>query len=129
VINALTMRKTYLLCQSMATVWGSAVAEYNVAGPQPADHHYSPYSEWTLPNRVFLGDTHCHTSCPAGAGMVGTTLGPDAANRVANGETLTSSTGLPVRPGARDRLGHRRAAPLVRVAPADGSRRRDGHER
>jgi hypothetical protein len=64
---------------------------------QPGARQYSPYPKQTFPNRVFFGDTHCHTSYSADAGMVGNTLGPDEAYRFAKGETVTSSTGLPTR--------------------------------
>ncbi len=75
----------------------SALAYDDAPGTLPGDRGYSPYPEQTFPNRVFFGDTHCHTSYSADAGMVGNTLGPDAAYRFAKGETVTSSTGLPAR--------------------------------
>lgn len=78
------------------TLGGTALA-YDAPGALPGDRQYSPYPEPTFPNRVFFGDTHCHTSYPADAGMIGNRLGPDAAYRFAKGETVTSSTGLPAR--------------------------------
>jgi hypothetical protein len=73
------------------------IAQEDVPGTQPDDRSYSPYPEQNFPNQVFFGDTHLHTSYSADAGMVGNTLGPDAAFRFAKGETVTSSTGVPAR--------------------------------
>lgn len=64
---------------------------------QPEDREYSRYPAQTFPNQVFFGDTHCHTSYSADAGMIGNTLGPEEAYRFAKGETVTSSTGVKAR--------------------------------
>ena len=64
---------------------------------QPGNRQYSPYPEQNYPNWVFFGDTHCHTTYSADAGMVGNRLGLDETYRFAKGETVTSSTGLPTR--------------------------------
>jgi hypothetical protein len=64
---------------------------------QPGKRTYSPYPAQDFPNRVFFGDTHLHSSYSTDAGMLGNSLGPDAAFRFARGETVTSSTGLPAR--------------------------------
>lgn len=58
---------------------------------------YSPYLDYTYPDRVFFGDTHVHTSYSTDAGMVGNVLGPDEAYRFAKGEIVTSSTGVRAR--------------------------------
>ena len=58
---------------------------------------YSPYLNYTYPDRVFLGDNHVHTSFSTDAGMVGNVLGPDEAYRYAKGEILTSSAGVRTR--------------------------------
>ena len=76
---------------------GFALAQDHVPATQPGDRNYSPYPEQTFPNRVLFGDTHTHTSYSADAGMIGNTLGPDAAYRFAKGEVVTSSTGIPTR--------------------------------
>lgn len=68
------------------------------AKPDPnAAPAYSPYAGEHHPSRVFWGDTHLHTSYSVDAGMVGCTVGPDDAYRLARGETVVSSTGQPVR--------------------------------
>ena len=65
-----------------------------VKGNEP---DYSPYVDRNIPDRVFFGDTHHHTSNSPDAGLVGNTLGPDMAYRFARGEEITSSTGLRVK--------------------------------
>ncbi|MEE8525519.1 MAG: DUF3604 domain-containing protein, partial [Thermoanaerobaculia bacterium] len=66
----------------------------DVKGDEP---DYSPYVDRNIPDRVFFGDTHHHTSNSPDAGLVGNTLGPDMAYRFARGEEVTSSTGLRVK--------------------------------
>jgi len=70
-------------------------------GPTNDDHlgekEYSPYLNVGYPQHVFWGDTHLHTSLSTDAGMLGNSLGPDAAYRFARGETVTSSTGVRAR--------------------------------
>ena len=48
------------------------------------------------PVEVLWGDTHLHTELSADGYMSGTRLGPEEAYRFAQGETVTSTTGLPV---------------------------------
>jgi hypothetical protein len=62
--------------------------------PQEGTRTYSPYPAKTFPNRVYFGDTHLHTSYSTDAGMVGNTLGPEAAYRFARGEEVIQSHGL-----------------------------------
>ena len=64
---------------------------------KPPKPEYSPYLEHNYPDRVFLGDTHLHTSYSTDAGMLGNRLGPDEAYRFARGEEVTSSTGVRAR--------------------------------
>jgi len=64
---------------------------------KPPKKEYSPYVEDHFPNRVFFGDTHLHTSWSTDAGMIGATLGPDAAYRVSRGEEVTSYSGWKVK--------------------------------
>ena len=73
------------------------LAQEDAPSTQPGDRAYSPYPEQDFPNQAFFGDTHLHTSYSADAGMIGNTLGPDAAYRFAKGEVVTSSTGVRAR--------------------------------
>ncbi len=75
----------------------AAPAQEDAPSTQPGARTYSRYPEQTFPNRVFFGDMHLHTSYSTDAGMIGNTLGPEEAYRFARGETVTSSTGLPVK--------------------------------
>ncbi len=52
----------------------------DVPGDEP---DYSPYVDRNIPGRVFWGDTHHHTTNSPDAGLVGNTLGPAEAYRVA----------------------------------------------
>lgn len=67
------------------------ITKDDVKGDEP---DYSPYVDRNIPNRVYWGDTHHHTSYSPDAGLVGNTLGPEDAYRFARGEEVTSSTGL-----------------------------------
>jgi len=58
---------------------------------------YSPYAGGAVPNRVFWGDTHLHTSYSMDAGAFGARLGPEDAYRFARGEEVESSTAGRVR--------------------------------
>ncbi|MEM9174347.1 MAG: DUF3604 domain-containing protein [Myxococcota bacterium] len=58
---------------------------------------YSPYADRAIPDRVFFGDTHLHTSSSPDAYLFGVQLSPDEAFRFAKGERVTSTHGLPVR--------------------------------
>jgi len=60
---------------------------------------YSPYAKRSFPSNVYWGDTHLHTGLSLDAGVFGNTLRPDDAYRLARGEEITSSTGLPVKLG------------------------------
>ena len=58
---------------------------------------YAPYVGRNYPTRPLFGDTHLHTELSMDAGAFGNRLGMDEAYRFARGETVTSSTGQPVR--------------------------------
>ena len=60
---------------------------------------YSPYAKRSFPGNVYWGDTHVHTGLSLDAGVFGNTLRPEDAYKLARGEEITSSTGLPVKLG------------------------------
>ena len=53
---------------------------------------YSPYAAGAVPNKVYWGDTHLHTSFSMDAGAFGNRLGPEEAYRLARGEEVESTT-------------------------------------
>ena len=53
---------------------------------------YSPYAGGAVPNKVYWGDTHLHTSFSMDAGAFGNRLGPEDAYRLARGEEIQSTT-------------------------------------
>jgi hypothetical protein len=57
---------------------------------------YSPYAR-TVPDRVFWGDTHLHTTLSFDAGAFGNRLGPEDAYRFARGDEVTATSGYRVR--------------------------------
>ncbi len=54
---------------------------------------YSPYAGRGYPDRVLFGDLHFHTEISFDAGLIGTSLSPHEAFRVARGEEIVSNTG------------------------------------
>ncbi len=59
---------------------------------------YSPYADQVFPRNVYWGDTHVHTMLSTDAYTLGNTgVTPEMAYRFARGETVTSSSGQPVR--------------------------------
>ena len=75
--------------------------------PRPTDEQlrnlksvdYSRYPQQNFPNQVYFGETHLHTSFSTDAGMIGNTLGPDDAFRIARGDPFVSSHGFDGRNG------------------------------
>jgi hypothetical protein len=64
------------------------------------ERNYSPYPGQDFPDRVYWGDTHVHTRLSTDAYTFGnTTVTPELAYRFARGETITASSGQPVRLG------------------------------
>ena len=60
-----------------------------------AAHSKRPYSPWAgggIPNKVFWGDTHLHTSFSMDAGAFGARMGPEDAYRFARGDEVESAT-------------------------------------
>ena len=64
---------------------------------KPMAKEYSPYLNLNYPDTVFFGDTHLHTAYSTDAGLFGATVGPEEAYRFAQGEIVTSSTGVRTR--------------------------------
>lgn len=58
---------------------------------------YSPYAGRGFPSRPLWGDTHLHTGNSFDAGAFGCRLQPDDAYRLARGEEIMASTGIPVK--------------------------------
>lgn len=81
--------------------WGVALVATAglLAGPVVAEEvaDYSPHADRSMPDRVFFGDTHLHTTSSPDAFLFGVQLSPDDAFRFAKGERVTSTHGLPVR--------------------------------
>jgi hypothetical protein len=96
------MRQTTLFLTISACIYFSANA-FAQDVPRPTDEQlqnlksvdYSPYPQQDFPNRVYFGETHLHTSYSTDAGMIGNTLGPEDAFRIARGEPFVSSMGVP----------------------------------
>lgn len=85
---------------SVATVFFAALTTFTQAADDTTDRtQYSAYPGQDFPNDVYFGETHLHTSYSPDAGMSGTVLGPEEAYQFARGETVTSSSGIPVRLG------------------------------
>jgi len=57
---------------------------------------YSPYAGGAYPTRPLFGDTHHHTSNSGDAFMGGNRLTPEDAYRLARGQEVVSSSGVPV---------------------------------
>jgi hypothetical protein len=85
---------------SMALLAAAPVAAQDFGGePDPGAFEgpsYSPYAR-NVPDRVFWGDTHLHTTLSFDAGSFGNRLGPEEAYRFARGEEVTATGGFRVR--------------------------------
>jgi len=65
--------------------------------PLPQAKAYSPYAGRDYPTRVLWGDTHFHTTNSGDAFTAGTRFTPEQGYRIARGEEVISTTGLPAR--------------------------------
>ena len=65
--------------------------------PQPKAKAYSPYAGRNYPTRVLWGDTHLHSANSGDAFTTGTRFTPEQTYRIARGEEVISTTGLPAR--------------------------------
>jgi hypothetical protein len=98
ILNAL---RNGLICVCLP---GLALAQHDTGTPQMENIEslypgkaYSPYAERSFPSQVYWGETHLHTGLSLDAGLFGNTTGPDTAYRLARGEQVVSSTGLPLK--------------------------------
>ena len=66
-----------------------------ISAPRNSDAAYSPVANQTMPNQVFWGDTHLHSTFSMDAFIFGNTLGPDDAYRFAKGEKVMATRGQP----------------------------------
>lgn len=67
------------------------------AGAEEARKHFSPYAGRAYPTHVYFGDTHHHTANSGDAFMAGDRLTPEQSYRLARGEEVVSSTGVPAK--------------------------------
>jgi hypothetical protein len=81
---------------SMAMDFGDASSVEDIKGLYPGKT-YSPYAQRSFPSRVYWGETHLHTGFSLDAGLFGATTTHEDAYRLARGEEIKSSTGLPVK--------------------------------
>jgi hypothetical protein len=97
------LRKTIIKGLFCLALPGLASAQIN---PVPRDDQvndlypgqaYSPYAQRAFPSHVYWGETHLHTGLSLDAGLFGNTLDHEDAYRLARGEEVVSSTGLPVK--------------------------------
>ncbi|MCG3171456.1 MAG: hypothetical protein CALGDGBN_03077 [Pseudomonadales bacterium] len=86
--------------ENRAWWWGVALACAASAVAAAEQPSYSPWAGKDLPQRVYWGDTHLHTSLSLDANLFGAAaLTPADAYRFARGETITASHGMAARIG------------------------------
>jgi hypothetical protein len=93
----LTLVGAVLVSALPATAQDAGVANEQVLKAARQKRPYSPYAGGAIPNRVFWGDTHLHTSFSMDAGAFGARLDPNDAYRFARGEEVSSATDGPAR--------------------------------
>jgi len=74
----------------------SATSAFAYDKTSEAAKKYSPYANSDMPMNVYWGDSHVHTGLSLDAGLFGNVLVPDDAYRLAKGEQLTASSGVPI---------------------------------
>jgi hypothetical protein len=91
-------------CLILFLVPGLALAQHDAGTPQMEEVEslypgkaYSPWAQRAFPSRVYWGETHLHTGLSLDAGLFGNTTGHDTAYRLARGEEVITSTGLPLK--------------------------------
>jgi hypothetical protein len=92
-----------VLAISVLAIPGVALAS-DIGSPDPEvieglypGKAYSPYAQRSFPSRVYWGETHLHTGLSLDAGLFGAVTDHEDAYRLARGEEIKSSTGLPVK--------------------------------
>ncbi len=97
------LARTALTMALLAILALPALAQAPVPSAESLEHAYetkqafSPYAGRNFPTAVYWGDTHLHTGLSMDAGAFGARLLPEDAYRLARGEELVSSTGVPVK--------------------------------
>jgi hypothetical protein len=71
------------------------VGRMKVGEPAPAARAYSPYAGNKYPTRPFFGDTHLHSANSGDAFGAGNRFTPEQTYRIARGEEVVSTTGIP----------------------------------
>ena len=71
------------------------VGRMKVGEPTPAAKAYSPYAGRKYPTRPFFGDTHLHSANSGDAFGAGNRFTPEQTYRIARGEEVVSTTGIP----------------------------------
>ena len=97
--------KGIVLTITVLALPGVVLAQSHAGAPENMPESpkiYSPYvartaADSNLAEGVYWGDTHLHTSYSTDAGMMGNTLGPEEAYRLARGEEVVASHGMRVR--------------------------------
>ncbi|MFK7894393.1 MAG: DUF3604 domain-containing protein [Myxococcota bacterium] len=93
--QAVEFRGNVLRRGSLSALLLLLLSSASAAEPKGGDE-YSPYVGRALPDQVYFGDTHLHTTNSPDAYLFGVQLGPDAAYRLAKGERVESTHGLPL---------------------------------
>jgi hypothetical protein len=99
------VRRPLVACLALASLLAVQPVTAQDTGSPPTEvleglypgRAYSPYAQRSFPSQVFWGETHLHTGLSLDAGLFGNTLGHEEAYRLARGEEVVSSTGLPVK--------------------------------
>ncbi len=92
----------FLLCSTFLAMAPAFASDIGTPDPESMKSlypgkTYSPYAQQAFPNNVYWGETHLHTGISMDAGLFGATLGHEEAYRLARGEEIKSSHGLPVK--------------------------------
>ena len=100
------MKHTYLFAipALLLAACGAPEDKKITEAPKEVTNEYSPFvgkgsvkPDEANGERPLFGDTHLHTKLSLDAGFFGNTLGPEYAYRLAKGEEIISSTGIPLR--------------------------------